>query len=52
MQMDPTKSKKMINETEPIRTEPRPYYAYHHESLSLRCSPSAFLDTIRQFTEA
>ncbi|KAJ0623784.1 hypothetical protein HanIR_Chr01g0036051 [Helianthus annuus] len=51
-QMSPTKSKQTINEAEPNRTEPRPYYAYHHEAISLRCSPSAFLDTIRQFTEA
>ncbi|KAJ0948964.1 hypothetical protein HanRHA438_Chr01g0033541 [Helianthus annuus] len=51
-QMDPTKSKQTINEAEPNRTEPRPYYAYYHEAISLRCSPSAFLDTIRQFTEA
>ncbi|KAJ0923455.1 hypothetical protein HanPSC8_Chr05g0216151 [Helianthus annuus] len=49
---DPTKYKKTIKVLEPIRTEPRPFNAYHHEALSLRCSPSAFLDTIRQFTEA
>ncbi|MFS7901037.1 hypothetical protein Hanom_Chr00s164037g01826131 [Helianthus anomalus] len=41
-QMGPTKSKQTINEAEPNRTEPRPYYAYHHEAISLRCSPSAF----------
>ncbi|MFS7996249.1 hypothetical protein Hanom_Chr12g01127701 [Helianthus anomalus] len=51
-QMAPTKSKQTINEAELIRTEPIPYYAYHHEAISLRCSPSAFLDTIRQFTKA
>ncbi|KAJ0770599.1 hypothetical protein HanPI659440_Chr07g0259471 [Helianthus annuus] len=51
-QMDPTKSKKTIKVAEPIRMEPRLYYAYHHEALSLRCSPFTFWDTIRQFTEA
>ncbi|MFS7983522.1 hypothetical protein Hanom_Chr11g00975451 [Helianthus anomalus] len=43
---------KKMRVPEPIRVERRPFYAYHHEALSLRCSASAFLDTIRQFTEA
>ncbi|KAF5767577.1 hypothetical protein HanRHA438_Chr14g0635901 [Helianthus annuus] len=49
---DATKPTKTIKVPEPIRVERRPFYAYHHEALILRCSPSSFLDTIRQFTEA
>ncbi|MFS8008064.1 hypothetical protein Hanom_Chr14g01268301 [Helianthus anomalus] len=45
-QMDPTKGKQTINEAEPIRTEPRLYYEYHHDVISLWCSPSGFLDTV------
>ncbi|KAJ0745279.1 hypothetical protein HanPI659440_Chr10g0397011 [Helianthus annuus] len=50
--MEPRKGKHTITEAEQIRTEPRPYYEYHHDVISLRCSPSGFLDTIKQFTEA
>ncbi|KAJ0600291.1 hypothetical protein HanIR_Chr03g0114921 [Helianthus annuus] len=50
--MYPTMGKQTINKSEPIRTEPRPYYEYHHDVISLRCSPSGFLDTVRQFTKA
>ncbi|KAM0071645.1 hypothetical protein Hdeb2414_s0001g00027631 [Helianthus debilis subsp. tardiflorus] len=49
---DTTKPTKTIKLPEPIRVEQRPFYAYHHEALSLRCSPSSFLETIRKFTQA
>ncbi|MFS7916638.1 hypothetical protein Hanom_Chr03g00179661 [Helianthus anomalus] len=45
-------SKKTIKKPEPIRTEPRLFYDYHHEALMLRSSPSAFIDTVRKFTAA
>ncbi|MFS8025458.1 hypothetical protein Hanom_Chr16g01475141 [Helianthus anomalus] len=48
---DTTKPTKTIKVPDPIRVEQRPFYAYHHEALSLRCSPS-FLETIRKFTQA
>ncbi|KAJ0754724.1 putative Ulp1 protease family catalytic domain, papain-like cysteine peptidase superfamily [Helianthus annuus] len=51
-QMDPIEGKRKITGAEPIRTEPRPYYDYHHDVISLRCSPSGFLDTVKHFTEA
>ncbi|MFS7905014.1 hypothetical protein Hanom_Chr01g00042781 [Helianthus anomalus] len=51
-QMDPIKGKQKITDAEPIRTEPRPFYDYHHDVISLRCSPSGFLDTVKHFTEA
>ncbi|MFS7968079.1 hypothetical protein Hanom_Chr09g00793331 [Helianthus anomalus] len=50
--MDPIKGKQKITDAEPIRTEPRPYYDYHHDVISLQCSPSGFLDTVKHFTEA
>ncbi|XP_021989338.1 uncharacterized protein LOC110885909 isoform X1 [Helianthus annuus] len=51
-QMDPIEGKRKITDAEPIRTEPRPYYDYHHDVISLRCSPSGFMDTVKHFTEA
>ncbi|KAJ0714199.1 hypothetical protein HanPI659440_Chr13g0486841 [Helianthus annuus] len=49
---DTTKPTKTIKLPEPIRLELRPFYGYHHEALSLRCSPSSFIETIRKFTQA
>ncbi|KAJ0820521.1 hypothetical protein HanPSC8_Chr16g0708981 [Helianthus annuus] len=49
---DTTKPTKTIKVLDPIRVERRPFYAYHHEALSLRCSSSSFLETIRKFTQA
>ncbi|KAM0022058.1 hypothetical protein Hdeb2414_s0023g00624271 [Helianthus debilis subsp. tardiflorus] len=49
---DTTKPTKIIKIPEPIRLEQRPFYPYHHEAISLRCSPSSFLQTIRKSTEA